>query len=973
MQTVIRSKYPVPGTDYLPNTKDSTWLSAFRQVPKASLLFILLLAVASLSAVAQKRTKPVPPAKRPLNHDVYDSWKTISSKELSNDGKFAVFTINPQDGDGRAVVYDFNRMREDSIQRASNITLSFDSRFALFKINPPKELVKDLRRQKKKKEELPKDSLGIYNLQTRQITRIPLVKTYKTPEKASGWVAYLRDVKPEEKKVDSTKKATAKKKVRKNTDETGYTLVLQSLDDTTTFKFGYVLDYLFPKQGKGLLFSTTGNDSTLKAGVYWHDLATKTTLQLYAGHPKQKYRGLAASEDGTQACFLVDADTTKALVRYHKLYYWKQGDTTGSLIADEKSQDMPGTWVVNGHYTPNFSKNGSRLFFGISPIPAVRDTLKLEEEIVKVEVWGYRDEVIYPEQNKQYDLEIRRSYLATIDLETKRIIALADKDVPDVYPGDEGNAPVALGISNKSYRWNSFYDSHSAADVYVINTTDGTRKTVRKNLRGKAQLSPGARYVYWFDAADTSWHTYSVRDDKTYDVTKAITAAMADELNDRPATPEPYGIAGWTTEDDALLVYDRYDIWSVDPRNQRAPQNLTRVGRDRQLVFRYMILDLEERAITSGSEVLLSAFDENTKASGYYRLSLTTGELHPLIMSNHTYAGVTKAKDTDRLLYTRENFREAPDLWTTTTAFKLPRKITDANPQMKDYRWGSVELVSWTSLDGVPLRGLLYKPEGFDPAKKYPMMVYFYERSSDELNAFVMPQPSASTINRALYASNGYLVFVPDIVYKIGFPGESAYNCIMPGVASLINKGFVDAQHMGLQGQSWGGYQTAFLVTRTNLFKAAGAGAPVVNMTSAYGGIRWGSGFSRMFQYEQTQSRIGGTLWEKPLYYIENSPLFFADKIETPLLVMHNDADGAVPWYQGIEFYMALRRMNKPVWMLVYNNEDHNLQQRQNRKDLSVRMLQFFDHYLKGTPMPPWMAQGVPAIEKGITTGYGWK
>jgi len=207
-------------------------------------------------------------------------------------------------------------------------------------------------------------------------------------------------------------------------------------------------------------------------------------------------------------------------------------------------------------------------------------------------------------------------------------------------------------------------------------------------------------------------------------------------------------------------------------------------------------------------------------------------------------------------------------------------------------------------------------------------------------------------------------------VYRIGFPGESAQNCLLPGVTSLISKGFVDEKHIGIQGHSWGGYQTAYLITRTNLFAAAEAGAPVVNMISAYGGVRWESGMSRMFQYEKSQTRLGGSLWEKPMLYIENSPIFFADKVQTPLLMMHNDGDGAVPWYQGIEMYMAMRRLNKPVWMLNYNGQGHGLTQRQDRTDFAIRMKQFFDHYLKGEPMAPWMKKGVPSIEKGITKGY---
>ena len=249
------------------------------------------------------------------------------------------------------------------------------------------------------------------------------------------------------------------------------------------------------------------------------------------------------------------------------------------------------------------------------------------------------------------------------------------------------------------------------------------------------------------------------------------------------------------------------------------------------------------------------------------------------------------------------------------------------------------------------------------------MMVYFYERSSDGLHQHFSPGPSRSSINRALYVSRGYLLFVPDIPYKIGWPGESAMNAVMPGVLSLVDEGFVDRGRIGVQGHSWGGYQISYMITRTNLFAAAEAGAPVSNMTSAYGGIRWASGMSRMFQYERTQSRIGGTLWDAQHRYIENSPLFQADKVETPLLMMHNDEDGAVPWYQGIEYFVALRRLQKPVWMLNYNGEGHGLGQRQNQKDWAVRMQQFFDHYLMDAPAPVWMEEGVPATMKGRTLG----
>jgi dipeptidyl aminopeptidase/acylaminoacyl peptidase len=282
------------------------------------------------------------------------------------------------------------------------------------------------------------------------------------------------------------------------------------------------------------------------------------------------------------------------------------------------------------------------------------------------------------------------------------------------------------------------------------------------------------------------------------------------------------------------------------------------------------------------------------------------------------------------------------------------------------------ELVKWKSYTGKIAEGILYKPENFDPSIKYPMIVYFYERNNQTLHNYLPPAPARSRINIPYFVSRGYLVFVPDIWYKKGYPGQGAYDYIVSGTKAMIQKGFVDSTKLGLQGQSWGGYQIAYLITKTNMFAAAWAGAPVVNMTSAYGGIRWGTGMNRQFQYEKTQSRIGATLWERPDLYIKNSPLFSLPKVTTPIVIMNNDADDAVPWYQGIEMFTAMKRLNKKIWLLVYNNELHNLSERRNKKDIQIRQQQFFDHYLKNAPMPKWMSEGVPAIMKGRTMGLGY-
>ncbi len=934
------------------------------------LAIIVWLLLSFILLDAQKKNAGVIPkaiTKQPLTHAVYDQWKDIPYKALTPDGKFAVFTVNPQDGDGKAIFYNISSSTQDSAKRAEGVLLSFDSRYAVFKIKPPMKLVKELRRQKKKKEDLPKDSLGIYTLGAGKIEKIPEVRSFKMPEKSGGWIAYQTEAKKEVKAKPDEKK-TKKKKV--NSDDNGYSLVIRKFPEHKDVLFGFVKDYVFAKYGQGLIFSSTGNDSTLKAGVYWYDLGSQKLMTLHEGKSKYKYKGLSVSEDGTQASFLLDSDTTKALVRHFELYHWKQGFPAAAVLDVERSLGIPQHWTVSENYTPVFSKDGLKLFFGSAPLPVVQDTTLLTEEIVSVEVWGGDDPYIYPQQNRQLETEKKRSYVVAIDLTGKRIMQLGDREVPSIETGDEGNATVALGETNVPYRKMTTWDMTAFRDFYLFDLEKQVRTTIATKLKGNMSLSPKARYAFWFNLMDTSWYAHSVTNGKVEKLNRGLSVAFADEENDSPDFPSSYGFAGWTLEDQNLIVYDRYDMWMFDPQNQKPPTNLTGVGRKEKIVFRYVKLDAEERSIDPSRELLLSAFNELTKESGYYKLSIQSGKLTRLMMAPFRFGGVVKAKNSNQVLFTRESFRDFPDVWSTDLTFSAPRRISEANPQTKHYFWGSVEMVHWTSLDNIPLAGMLYKPEGFDPAKKYPMIVYFYEKESDNIHQHIKPEPLRSAVNRSVYVSNGYLIFVPDITYKIGFPGESALNCIMPGVTALIGRGFVDEKNIGIQGHSWGGYQIAYMLTRTNLFRAAEAGAPVANMISAYGGIRWETGVSRMFQYEHTQSRIGGTLWEKPMHFIENSPIFFADKIQTPLLLLHNDADGAVPWYQGIEMYMAMRRLNKPVWMLNYNGEPHWPVKRENRIDFQTRLMQFFNYYLKGNAEPEWMKKGIPAIEKGITKGY---
>jgi dipeptidyl aminopeptidase/acylaminoacyl peptidase len=449
-------------------------------------------------------------------------------------------------------------------------------------------------------------------------------------------------------------------------------------------------------------------------------------------------------------------------------------------------------------------------------------------------------------------------------------------------------------------------------------------------------------------------------------LTQGLSVNFFNEDYDSPGRPGNYGAAVWTRDAKWVLVPDRYDVWQISP-DGRVAKNLTDgLGRRRQIQFRAQRVEADERneGIDPSKSLLLRGESLTNRSSGFYA-DFIDGASEPRLLAQDakSFSTPTRAKNADVYLLTAANFRHPPDLLVTDGEMKNFEKISDANPQFAEYSWGTAELMAFRSNEGVALQAAVYKPENFDPAKKYPLLVYIYERLSQNVNNFTEPRPSNS-INIPVYVSNGYVVMTPDIAYKIGYPGESAMAAVLPAIQKLVDQGFIDPERIGIQGHSWGGYQIAYMVTRTKLFRAAAPGAVVTNMISAYDGIRYGPGIPRQFQYEKTQSRIGGTPWQYPLRFIENSPIFRVDSITTPLLMMHNDADDAVPYTQGIEMFLAMRRLGKEVYMFNYNGEPHNLRIRANQMHYATKLMEFFDYYLKGARKPEWMEKGRPFLEK---------
>lgn len=927
--------------------------------------------------------------KRPLTHDDYDSWKSITSAAISVDGQWILYLETPQDGDGALVVKNLKSMKEfrhsigytgegtDS-ERAARPQFSYDTKHVAFLISPSHEEVKKAKKakkeEKKKEEEKLKKRLGIMSLTDGKVTEIERVKSFTLPEEAGGWVAYLKEApleeekkeeekaKKEEEKAEEKKGEEEEKKEKKKKEDYGTPLGLRSLKDGSETTFEDVMKYQFTKNGRYLLYVVSSKEKPEMDGVYAIEPGSDSGTPLLIG--KGKYTKWALDKEETVLAFVTDKDDQEADEPTFQLYGWKVGEPEATLLVSHKSTpDFPAGMAVSDKSDISISEDGKIVMFGIKEIPEPKKDEDEEdtEEKPKFDLWHWDDPYPQPQQKKMAQQVRDNTWESVYHLDTKTFVKLADEDVPDVRLSRNGK--IAWAQTILPYTKMVSYDG-SYHDIYVIDPKSGERTLAKKKLYRGASLSPNGKFLYWFE--DDDWHVYDIGKETVKNVTEGLDVRFEREDWDTPCPAYGYGVAGWTDNDGSLLVYDRYDIWEIRPDGSNARRITEGFGRDMDLSFRYVRLDPEERTINPKKPILLRVTNEETMAQGFFRDKVEgTNPPENLMIADKSfgYRYPIKAKKADVFLFTRESFDESPDLWVSDVDFKQPKKITEMGKQMDPFLWGKAELRDFYNADGLRIKGILIKPETFDPKKKYPLMVYIYETLHNMLHYFRSPSPGTS-VNPAYYVSNGYILWMPDIEYGTGYPGRDALKCVLPGIQMLVKEGYINPEAIGIQGHSWGGYQIAYMVTQTNIFAAAEAGAPVSNMTSAYGGIRWGSGMVRQFQYEHTQSRQGDSLWNVPFRYIENSPIFWADKVQTPLLMIHNDEDGAVPWYQGIEYIMALRRLEKEAYMFNYNGEAHGLRKRVNQEHWTRCMQEFFDHHLKGAPAPDWMTEGIKAWEK---------
>ncbi len=827
----------------------------------------------------------------------------------------------------------------------------------------------------------------IVDLASFSASRVGDVASFQVPETGESFLAYLRGPKPGDRTPAAENQNDSEDQRRGGAPgqaaggrgrKFGSDLMLRDLRTSKERMFEDVLEFAISKDATTLLYAV-GSKKEETNGVYSVTPGTDSApAALLAG--KGRYAKFTWDPTQRQVVFLSDRDDAAGKPAKFKAYLWDRKAAAPVEIVSNTTAGFRDGYAIFDRGPMNFSRDGSRLFLSCAPADLIAAAEKEvaatppaaappSDDKVVADLWHWKDDYVQPMQKVRAAQERSRSYRAMLSLADKKFVQLSDPSMGGLTPSDDGR--FAMGTDDRAYRHMVDYDG-SFNDVYIMDTATGARKLALKQYRagggrggaGGVQWSPDGRHLLAFK--DKHWWSVEVPDGKMVNLTSNLTTAFYNEDHDTPDEPGSYGAAGWTKDGKWALVYDRYDVWAIAPDTSNA-RKLTD-GRGSKLQFRVVRMDApedeEERGIDPSKPLLFRVENLETRESGFYSLAkFESGQPQRLLMGPKNYRTLGKAKDADVIMVTATTFHDQPDIHVTDSTFRQLKKATDANPQQAQILWGAGELIRYRNADGVELQAALYKPENFDPSKKYPMMVYIYERLSQNVHNFVRPSPGTS-INVAYYVSNGYLVLTPDIVYTTGHPGQSALKCVLPAVQAVVDKGFVNRGAIGIQGHSWGGYQIAYLVTQTNVFRAAEAGAPVANMISAYDGIRWGTGLPRQFQYEKTQSRIGGSIWEYPLRFVENSPIFMVDRITTPLLILHDDGDDAVPWYQGVELFLSMRRLGKEAYLFNYNGEAHGLRKRPNQKDYTVRMQQFFDHFLKDARTPEWMEKGIPFIER---------
>jgi dipeptidyl aminopeptidase/acylaminoacyl peptidase len=922
--------------------KKNLLLKNFRRV----LFFgLVMLTLFNNSLIAGKKAFTVEDAMK---------FKSIKTPVISDDGRWVAWSTQPDRGDPEAFVRlseEFENDKTYNIPCGTKPLFTNDAQWLGVTV-----ITKEIDELKAEKDKKPKNSLTLLNLTNGEKTNFENVSKYQFSED-SKWVVYVTA--KDNKKSDN-----------KNFKISGNDIVLRHLQTGSELPIQDVTEFIFDSLANYFVY-VVSEPNGKRNGLYYIKLQGLFNFpQKIAKASKAHYSTLKWSDEKGMLAFISAKEDSEGEADSCSLMLWDSKQKSLKTLIDLKdttAKRPADGWIIPFKNELNWTKDGERLFFGLKP---ANDTAEKEvkakyndsnfyniDTILKeteLDVWHWNDPRIKSNQKIWWKSNKDNVFLSVFQIDAGSWTQLADTSLPNILFTENPN--VTIGYNDIPYLKEITW-SGNFKDLYAVELNTGKRRLVVEKLTEDAILSPNGNYIAYFK--DKDWFSYNCKTDSTANLTKSIVKIPFYDIDyDQPSDAPSYGFAGWIEGDKALLIYDKYDIWKFFSSEEGYINMTAADGRINNIRYRILNLDPDKKYFSNRDDIIVSGFNDITKTQGVSRISLNILGPERIKYEENKISVIAKAKSKLKFLFFKQKYDMFPDVWVSDSTFSFQLQVSDVHPELKDYNFGKTELVSWVNSKGDSLRGWVIKPETMEQGKKYPMLVYFYDKMSDLYNSFFTPKMNHRPCY-PIYTGKNYVIFHPDIKYQPGNPGFDATDCILTGVRNILKQDYVDSNAIGIQGHSWGGYQTAFIITQTNLFKAASAGAPVGNMTSAYSGLRYGTGLARQFQYEKEQSRIGGTLWDSLSNYIRNSMVFNADKIKTPFLIMFGDEDPAVPWQQGIEIYLTMRRLNKQCVFLEYRGEPHWPEKYPDRLDYAIKMMEFYDHYLLGKPAPDWLTKGI--------------
>jgi len=860
----------------------------------------------------------------------YASWQSLSSFSISGNGEWVSWNITLVDGDDTLYIKNATSSKTYKYPLSSNLQFSSDSKWAASRIG-----VSEKQREKLVEQKKPiRYKVRLVNLESGKERIFNNIESFSFTKDAGHLV------------------------MNGYQDETSKTrdVFLHKLSAGTTKNVGNISEYSANKPGRYIAFITSTEDKKAN-GVELMDLNTYTTT--FIESDTAIFKNLAWEKEGGSFTFFKAYSDTGFIEESHAIYS-VTGIGTKPLIKkfDPASQKLlPDSVYIRDTYKPQVSDDSRIVYFGIQKwTPKIKNEKKGKEavKLPGVDIWHWMDDPIQPRQKNTYNTDKDFTWLIAWDTYNNKVVRISDDSLRQVSITGNGYNVV---VSNREPYKPAFRETYY--DHYIINSLTGEKKLLMKNYTDLYGSSPAGKYILYFK--EKNWWVYDIAGSKHINITSGIDVPLWNTRDDSPRDVKPpFGNGGWLKDDKALFVYDEYDIWKIDLPGGKT-QKITN-GRENNIRFRIARTDYEYPYLDASNDLYISAFGDLDKKSGYFRYT-TKRIFEKLIYEDMAVGSLRKASESDYFVFRKESYSVSPNVFHTDASFRNPEKISETNPQQSKFAWGRSELINYKNRDGKPLQGALFYPANYEPGKKYPVIVYIYEIRSTVLHNYVTPSPRSS-YNTTNYTSQGYFIFQPDIVYKTNHPGESAVDCVVPAVEELLKTGMIDEKKVGIMGHSWGAYQTSFIITQTDLFSAAVAGAPLTDMISMYNEIYWNTGNPNQNIFEVSQGRLREPWWNILDEYMKNSPMFQASGIKTPLLVAFGTSDGAVDWHQGIEMFTTMRRMEKPYIMLVYDGENHSLAKKENQIDYAKKVNEFFNHHLLGNEAPDWIIRGKKYLEK---------